>query len=610
MKLITVTLLLAWSFLATTPTKAGLRTCGSALDEAERNFVMLDETRLNAQHEKLVGAFQDADKYMKGFGVEKDAAWREYFDWEGLEQGIALGLQADLAKLLGYLFKFYQPYSGLERAPFVKLRDELRRFMTQVDLSRKPDQRAVLAANAARLRPIFGIEHAELVSLQDLEILGRLVAWFADIGSDNKLYTCTRQHFAHGNIGFKLGARLLPKFDPINQVEQIRDSDGSGYTTGRATTTAQPRLAFVPSKERADLRVVVSGSTVAKTVTTQRRVSVGATLRSQHQAFERFSFDGQKFSSQPSSVAVNTTANIDWIQVDRVIGKRIIEKAARRRAYEALPAAKQKMQRRVEQKVAESLRQRSSQLLNKANKYFAEFVFEPLRRVGFVMPTATTSTTEQSMHAATTLARFDQVSAPLPFEAAPVANDAEFHLHETFFTNVLPGLVGDKYLLDEDLQRYIKMLRDEVPEELTVVAGKDRWSATFAAERPVLMVFRDGVIRIKLALKQFDRRSTEPDFRPSEVYNGELHVEALYQGAIADGLDLKRLEGNQLTLTQPVSDDLRAFIQRKVDALFPASIHFNNIELGGEDGAQPMVLAFNSVIPSRGWLNISWLKLE
>lgn len=588
--------------------QSGLEIAADAQQVVEQ-FQPWTEGQLQPRAQNLAAALHDLQHQWSTKNPERFSGWREYLLLDDLQAEFNLGLEGDLYTLRTVLARFYHSHVGLELPELRAVRAALRGYVAALELIQHDDQQQLVAE---RLQPLLSLsperDWSDL-SVEESVAIGEAHAWLVDTGMAAELTDKIAAGFGHANARVTISKNFVPQhlLKEVSETTPIRESIDGVAVRGNAVTRAQPRISLIPNELAADVRLVLTGETNARATSQQRRVKVQSTLVTRHLASKQLQLNNEVLESLPATFQGRTSGQIQSVNVDRVLGKQLIESVAWNKAREMMPAAERRTTNKINQQVTARLDNEVNEIIKKLNQFYTEFVSGPLTRLGFRPAIVGTRTTTETLDVTLRAARLNQLSSPSSAPYMPAGADVGLAIHESFVPNVFDVLTGGLRMSDEEVERFIEVSFKRTPRALKTNVNTDSWDFVFAERSPVTFRFRDGQVGVMLHMQEFNRRLADPADESVQSTRGMIRAEATYRYELNGTMDLFRVGDVVLESEQEIPTELRAFMQSKLEAVFANEYRVPPIELPAvmSPGA-PQALKINYATSNDGWLNIGW----
>jgi hypothetical protein len=387
----------------------------------------------------------------------------------------------------------------------------------------------------------------------------------------------------------------------VQERNLISDIVLGSYTQGVAYTQGKVSFDTVPNPERGTLEVRLEGLTACPdTVAQRRRVSVYSSAQTVIRANKQVQISDLGFMLAPAVASCATAVQISDVEAR----SRIVERISWRRANQLVPQAEQAASQRAGAEASFKLDQQADAALGGMNDMFCQKIRAPLLRVG-ALPEVFRFWTDRDF-LRLSLAQHNDAQLAAASTAPLLSSDYDLGgcAHESLVANFCESLLGGATASDQAWLDMMNVLTGTSPRALWVHDRAERWSVTFARQRPVEMDFADDRIGITLRLARVTRAQRQIDH--------PVEIEATFTPIItADGPAFVRegeLAVRFASHVDPAEEaTLRTFLARKFGAVFPAELHLSGLvpPTGGSLGKlrQLELVEFRS---SGGWLALGY----
>lgn len=570
-------------------------------------FQPISPEEVEAKKRRALEAASQLQSYLARGGQAVVQGWNRYLRWEVFEREMAKQ-QPDLQALNQVLQQLYADTPGVERVPFREFRSALHAFMNASLVAATPamaDQyRSQLNALAEAI-----VKYRQQDTPENAEAVGRILGWLEDAGQAADLVSKVRSEFCKPNFWGVASARLAQASasEPIDEVMPLQDCILGTSIQGNAHTVGQVHLELIPSEEAAALAIRLVGTANSNNVGNNRGVLIYSTGQTALDVRKEIRVDSQGIHLAPAEAQCETSTQITGVWHRLCVVRKIAWQQANRKK----PQAEQVANARAELRAAQQMDQRTEELLDSAQRDFAEKFRNPLLRRGeFPRLMQFVSTTDQL--ALTLLqANASQLAAPSDPPQVPSHLDLAVRVHESFVGNFSEATIGGYTLTDERLVQLLEENNRQVPEELRIDPSKDPWSITFAQRQPIRVEFRDQKMKITIRGRQFTRGN--------QTVTAEMDIWAVYRvEQTAEGVKLTREGDVQAEYTRGGFESaariaVKTLMRKKFEALFTPEFAGEGIELprrqGRSDAQPPLRLKLAHLDVAHGWLAMGW-KLE
>jgi len=499
--------------------------------------------------------------------------------------------------------RFYHNEPGLELPVFGAVRRELRGYLAAQHYATGDSPTALYERRLTELAEC--LERLEAAPAEpDAHRAGRIMAWMEPLSDGGSaLAGAVRARFGSNNGFAQASGRFLNVLLGRSVEEQtyIAQSVLGSYTEGLAFTRAQILFGVVPSQDHAALQVRLQGQvTCPSNMAERRRVSVQSAAYTSLFANKQVNLNDLGLHLAPAAAACLTSVEIQDVSA----GSRILERIAWRRANRMVSEAEQIASQRAQSEVSAKLDAQADAALGGANQMFCQKIRSPLIRLDALPATFEFSSDQSQLRMSLSQRNGSQLVAAGPAPQLSPSYDVAGCVHESLINNLSESLLGGRTIEDETWLEMMHLLLGTPPRALWVHDRAERWSVTFAKERPVVAHFANDRIGFTLRLARI-RRGTQPLDRAIEI-EAQFIPQITRDGPrlVRDG-DLA-IRFNE-PLVPPEEPSLVTFLTRKFGAVFPPEISFAGITppAGGTIGRlrQLQTAEFRSAV---GWLTLAY----
>jgi hypothetical protein len=550
---------------------------------------------------KLTSSIQQLEQFLAGGGSEIAGRWSEFLGVSTLKQELDRA-QPDVAALRSIEDRFYQNRSGLELPPFVAVRRNLREFLAASDYATadSPDHLyreciAELTECLARL----GEQPAEL----DAHRAGACLAWLQALSDDGaSLARQAQSRFCRAN-GLAQGSGRLANLlmqRTIQERNYITEMILGSLTRGLAVTQGRLMFGMVPDPGQGTLEIRLNGNVQCPANVADRgRISVYTSASTTIDARKQISVDDQGLRLARATAFCSTN-----VQIQDIEAPRFVERVAWRRASRLTPEAEQLTSRRAESEATAKLDREADAALGRVNGVFCEKIRAPLIRFNALPANLQFWSDASLLHLSLSQHNDLQLAAAGPPPAMPPSYDLAGCVHESMINNLCEATLGGKTIQDEIWLDIMHLLLGAQPRPLWVHDRAERWSVTFAKERPLLAYFnhdRLGLTLRFIAVTKGEREiaqliEIEARFIPQITRDGPA--------LLRDGnLAIRFMDGSP----NEAEETLRPLLASKFGAVFPPELHFYGLmpPAGGSLGKlrQLQTAEFRA---ADGWLSLGY----
>ncbi len=562
--------------------------------------------RLIESRQRLDAAVNLLDRFLIAGGERKEKGWKKFLNWDNLTEEMLKPIPSVrvLRRVLG---NFESGEDGLDTTPFELAGRRLGKYielrLINGSITKPVD---IYEGKLDRLAVLLDAHAASPQALSAADI-SQLTNWLTATGLATDLVDRIRSRYSHDNVFGSVSGELVS-----GQVEDVvtdrqpvnRMLDGA-HVCGTATTRANISGQLVPSPNMAVLDILLNGQTSIATTGRKRRVSVHATGTTWLSGQKRLYFDLENgLRSSPATASANTQQTINSVDVNRVLGRRVISRIATRKAWQSVPKAKWIANNESRQKIAEQMDTKAEPMIAKANTALQDKVKTPLSERGFRSDMLSLSSSSSHVEMRAKLTPTDYFGAP---SGPPVWNrsdDVAICLHESAINNSLASYFGGLRIDNENIIEILTSYGLEIPESLRPKEGEKQeyWSMTFDLHHPISVAIGVNRIFIRFMGSHFEQGDNVQDQRirigasykvnwhrhklPDVERDGEVEVE------FVDSPSGEKLNTRQIAA--------KTFILGKVGGVLADKIDLNDLDV---EEFQPVLdaITLNRASLYKGW---------
>ncbi len=569
---------------------------------AKPSFVVVAQTDVDRQRERLATAVDNLNRFLKQAGEQDAARWKETVKWEQLESQLAAtDARPDLKTLQGISELYYQDIAGLERDEFTGVRNALDKYVSVALFASSADSKKFyenyLDTLAERLK-----SYAQEPKAEDAIAIGKMLGWMERFGQAGELVAAARSQHSHPNLFVELSEALMQAGidQNVDETAAVNEVILGTRIRGNARLTGAVTLDLIPSEENAAMDILLDGSTVSDSVGVNGPVRVFSRGFTSVVARKRLQLDDTGISDRRATARCSTRTRIG-----RVEAGHLIRHIAMKRIQKTKPEAEVVASRRAASRIAASVDDRSADLLDDANASFADKFRLPLVRRGGFPQSLRFRTTDDALLVTMLQAGRDQLAAPNAPPALTGKFDLAVRMHESLVGNLSQTVLGGVTLTDERLVQIIKDATGKVPEELVITEEDDPWSITFASELPIEVRFQAQTAKITIRGKRFTR--SDQEIRKLVEISAVYSIEKLPDRArlVRQGDVQIEFAGRAKLSTSDIA--MKTFMKKKFEGLFKPEIVSEGLALP-ERWKSIGKLQLQQLACDKGWLALGWLK--
>jgi len=318
------------------------------------------------------------------------------------------------------------------------------------------------------------------------------------------LATAAREHYAAPNLRIAVHRQLVERLLPESEIDRgvVDDMILGRQVRGRRTVERTAGVRFVPDPDELAFDLEVRGHVESRTVTESGPVALTSRGVSAFTVRKPVKLSAAGLVFGPASGVASNRSQLAGIETsfDSVpLMRSLVRTMARNQHDENLPEANREVVDKIVVRACREVDQQSESQFLEMTQRIRGKVWTPLVKLGLEPTAVAMETTADVATVRLRLAATGQLAAHTPRPRGP--DDAMFavQLHESSLNNALDrlGLAGRRLAL-EDLFRLLAEkagrepnLPDDLPEGVAV---------TFAASQPLRVVFRDGLVHLRMAL--------------------------------------------------------------------------------------------------------------
>lgn len=557
---------------------------------------------VSASYARLSQAVAQLEQFLALGTADTYRGWQSWLDLPALKAELSREAP-DLAALRDIEDRYYQNQPGLEMEPFVALRRELHGYIAARQYASADAPQELFRQRLAELAECLARLESEPQGA-DAHRAGQLLAWLEPLSDDAaRLAAAVRVRHCRTNCTALASGRLVNWLMRQTVADQrtIAETMLGSFTRGVAYTQGEVSFGFVPNPRNATLEVRLVGQTVAPSnVSQQRRVTVLGSSQTAIQAAKQVHINDQGLHLMPAAAWCSTNVQIRDVSAPGPL----IQRIATRRANQMRPQAEQLASQRTAAEARSNLDQQAESALAGANETFCNNIRAPLLRMG-CLPTDFRFWSDH-YHLRFMLSQHsrEQLAVATPPPALSAEYDIGGAVHESMINNLAESLLGGQTAEDLVWHDVMQVITGRAARPLWVHDRSERWSVTFASERPVLARFDGGRIGVTLRLDKVTRGQRQ--------FEHPVAIEATFLPEVTDEGPAMIREGElQIRFAEGIepesAHDWQVFLARKFGAILLDEIHFDGLvpPSGGTIGKlrELDLVEFTS---ARGWLTVAY----
>ncbi len=601
------------------------------IDEAKATYQPVTPEEVNAARSELANTAYALEQFLIP-GSGRGERWKNYLKWQGVQEGLAEGLDPNLAALHTSLDKLRSGADGLQLPVFRRTASAMEKYIDLATIARARDQQAFVDRQLDLLVEYLDRYEAEPSPRARFEIERRL-DFLAGIGRATELTTALRNLFNHPNLRAEVSEHFLNRLvaDPVDNVAAVRDCILGTSIRGTGHTTGSLSIDTVPSLQRAALVLRLHGVTRSETRGYNSPVVIRSSGTTPFTVHKRIELENGNFWNYPARATATTSTITRSVQKQGGgLGSRVIAKIGEREVAEKKPRANYIAARHAEDRIAENLDEELLPKLQDARYEYETQFKQELSRRNAEPRSVVFSSTDRSLNFDILQAGRGELGAatsPTPF---PAEHDLAVRVHETGAANLATAILGGATLsqktkegqpkLNVELPKQLRKAIDEAREEAETEPAEDDdrefkpWSMLFRRQRPVTFEFTDNLMKLRLHAARINVGDATYDGWDILVNYG-MHVQNGGLTLVRDGeievipTAFDPADGGGLTNRQVgLRGNLAKELNRQADAGrgFPEEIQIPVLELP-ENLAKHGPLLLQDASSDSGWLSLGWV---
>ena len=325
--------------------------------------------------------------------------------------------------------------------------------------------------------------------------------------------TTVRNQYAAANVRVAVQQKFLERVMPPAQVTTapVDDTVLGRQVRGTSRVEQSTAVRFSPSADGIALVLEVRGDVASRTVTESGPVALTSRGSSSFLVRKPVTVGGAGLRLGQATGSASSRSQLADIQTsfDGVpIMRSLVRNIARNQHDEHLPEANREVIDKIVNRACREVDQQVEPQLLAAAERIRTQAWGPLVKLGLEPTPVSLETNDGIAMARLRLAADDQLAAHTPRPRAPNGSMLSVQVHESAINNALErlGLAGRRLPLEELVQLLCERagIEPQVPEELP-----EDVVVTFAAEQPLRVQCRDGLVHVRVALESIEsgRRS-------------------------------------------------------------------------------------------------------
>jgi hypothetical protein len=535
-------------------------------------------------------------------------AWKDFLKWDELQEQ----LQTDTPDwaMMGTLRDiYYSGHLGLELPEFVRVREALRQYHYVGVLSENPDNsEKILSAQLAMLSDSL-INYNDAPSTGAAADVATLAYFLTNVGLVPDVASELRQSHGQPNLLVRVSENFLARrfAESVNETRPVNEMILQTHVRGNAHTTGFVTADVVPSTNGARVDIVMSGTTLTRSVGRQSPVTIHSASTTSIASRKGLVLHPRDILSEPARANCTTHTNIFSIVPDNRLGQKLIGKIAWKRAGQQKPITERIASHRAARRVEAQMDRRTEELLSRTRQTLQEQMRGPLDRRGLIPDAIHTSSNDTHVMLTALQAGATQLAAatmPNPFSAD---ESIAARVHESAVNNTAQQGIAGLTLTDERIAELMQELTGSVPDELQPSAETAPWSISFDLQQPVTVKFDEESVTLAIRGRRFTSGDRVLDQNVMEI-SATYHLATSPTGAVLTRrgeieVNFPGTEEDQRLSTSQIF--FRTLMRNKFSALFTPVIEGKGIALPGR-WKSIGTLRLSKLAADNGWLSLCW----
>lgn len=568
-------------------------------------------------------AYSQMDAFLRAQTTEIERGWREHLNTRLLAEVVA-GKTVSAYELDQNLWWYFRNKPGLDLPQLVAVREAGRRYSDALKMAAtsETDLRRQFEMKRDRLADLLAEAATQPLSVDTIEI-GQLVGWMERAHQVKGWIPAIRQTFERPNVQYSLSSKLLLNaFQPqnIDRAEPVTDYFRGTTILGNTEFHGTTQAVLTPNPAQGNIDVVLTGTANTKSQGFNRGAIINSTSTTAVTSVARLVIQPRGFTMMPAVTSAHTESTLESTSyhpnrefrlplVERVVkrvGAGVAMKQAKANQADAEVHASQVAQARFTPELDREVNERVGKRLQDVNKLYTDNFYLPFYRHDVFPKQFAFRTLNQRISATATLATYGQFGNVSPAPALPADSDVTVQLHESAINNFVEAAYGWFVASDEYVENFAKTLYGELPQELWVYKGSERWSLEFERFSPFTLHLGQDRLDVKFRIEKFVRIEKKQWLPVALSASYRIKREGEKFLFVRDGAP-KIDFGQNPDLGEEARRDLVAFASPKLAALVPEAPTFPNLMLpeGVTEGQLP-ALENTRLTLGNSWLTGSW----
>ena len=383
--------------------------------EAGKHRPITDE-RFAPSHKELVDSSRALERAL-GPNSELSSTWKKYLKWDVLEPQLVENPTVDRASLenmAAVLRRFRSNHPGLELPVFTRVAKAIDRYRDLAfwhALAARRDTVPLYTSFAKDLDEQLR-RHSEEPTMETTRRIGSALGTIDYLGDSTDEVKIIRASYSQPNILADVSTDALNELaSPVCQIRAVRDCILGATVRGTAITNGQVTFQPLDAQNQIEIDMFLDGVINSRTVAYKKPVQVRATGLTNYSASKRLLISDDQFTTAGLWVDAHTRTRIGSIQkTGGKLGKRLIEKIARKKVYESKSQSERIAARHAEKKVAEGFNDQVVTALTNGRVSYEEKLRAPMTRVALLTEAIRLNSDREAIHTKLTLASHRQIA--------------------------------------------------------------------------------------------------------------------------------------------------------------------------------------------------------
>ena len=569
----------------------------AACQDAKSQFRPLTQEDLKSAKDELVAALDRLDPKLKADGANGDD-WRKFLLWDQLQQELHKDGPINQTVLNRICERYAAGNEGLGLVWFVDARAALWRVLKVEDAIGNAKTKTTYEAILDNLGNNLKSFAAKPTTENTLGI-SESIRWLQIRSQVPELVQAVERQFSQPNFYGEASADFVAAAaaQPVDENTPICDNimgtslSGNGHTVGRITGQ------LVPDPNAGIIDTLLFTTTYSSTIGSHPPVCIYSTGTTCISACKRIWVNEYGVFSRPTVSNAVTQTCINDIQANR----RIIERAAWKRAAQQKPTAECIASQHAEARANKRVDDQAAESLDKAQQDYVKKYRQPLLDHKLFPEKLQVSTDKEALQSVSMEVGSARLAAPTT-PPSPIQTDLALRVHESMINNFALDALGGMTINEDDFQHSFLGTFGKLPEKMKRDENQPPWIITFATRQPISVTFADSGFKILVRGTQFINGSNSCDDTDVVV---TYKIEKTDSGfkAIRQG-DIQILPKGKLQVGGQ-GEGVRSLLRKRFEKIFEPEIIGKGFTFTGKLEKLGKMLPVDAQ-SSNGWLSIAW----